>query len=114
MDDGIFSCDIVDSLLFLPAQLFFSAKLQLFFYLIAVLDVFSDLAHEIVIGGAILVVILYEVLLFYKLIVNFRVRKYGYMFIFLYFCSVELLPTLVFGHLAVWITDSFIVKNYLY
>ena len=85
-----------------------------FFYLIAVLDVFSDLAHEIVIGGAILVVILYEVLLFYKLIVNFRARKYGYMFIFLYFCSVELLPTLVFGHLAVWITDSFIVKNYLY
>ncbi len=85
-----------------------------FFYLIAVLDVFSNLAHEIVIGGAILVVVLYEMLLFYKLIVNFRVRKYGYMFIFLYFCSAELLPTLVFGHLAVWITDSFIVKNYLY
>lgn len=84
------------------------------FYPIALVDVFSNLAEEIVIGSAILVVILYEILLFYKLTVNFRAKKYGYMLIFLYFCSVELLPTLVFGHLAVWITNSFIVKNYLY
>ena len=63
--------------------------------------------------GYLLVVVLYELLLFYKLITNFRVKKYGYMLIFLYFCSVELLPTLVFGHLAVWLSDS-LVNNILY
>ena len=84
------------------------------FYPIALLDVFSHLSHEIVIWSAILVVILYELLLFYKLIANFRVKKYGYMLIFLYFCSVELLPTLVFGHLAVWFSDNYIVNNILY
>ena len=84
------------------------------FYPIALLDVFSHLNHEIVIWSATLVVILYELLLFYKLIANFKVKKYGYMLIFLYFCSVELLPTLVFGHLAVWYSDNYIVKNILY
>ena len=84
------------------------------FYPIALMDVFSHLSHEIVIWSAILVVVLYELLLFYKLIANFKVKKYGYMLIFLYFCSVELLPTLVFGHLAVWFSDNYIVKNILY
>lgn len=83
-------------------------------YPIVLLDVFSHLDHEIVIWSAILVVVLYELLLFYKLIANFKVKKYGYMLIFLYFCSVELLPTLVFGHLAVWYSDNYIVKNILY
>ena len=84
------------------------------FYPLVLLDVFAHLSHEIVIRGAILVVVLYELLLFYKLIANFRVKKYGYMLIFLYFCSVELLPTLVFGHLAVWFSDNYIVNNILY
>ena len=84
------------------------------FYPIALMDVFSHLSHEIVIWSAILVVVLYELLLFYKLIANFKVKKYGYMLIFLYFCSVELLPTLVFGHLAVWYSDNYLVKNILY
>ncbi|MBO7581309.1 MAG: DUF4271 domain-containing protein [Bacteroidaceae bacterium] len=84
------------------------------FYPLALLNVFAHLSHEIVIWSAILVVILYELLLFYKLIANFKVKKYGYMLIFLYFCSVELLPTLVFGHLAVWYSDNYIVKNILY
>ena len=84
------------------------------FYPIVLLDVFARMNHEIVIGSAILIVVLYELLLFYKLITNFKVKKYGYMLIFLYFCSVELLPTLVFGHLAVWLSDNYIVKNILY
>ena len=84
------------------------------FYPLALLDVFAHVSHEIVIQGAILVVILYELVLFYKLIANFRVKKYGYMLIFLYFCTVELLPTLVFGHLVVWFSDNYIANNILY
>lgn len=83
-------------------------------YPLALLDIFAHVSRETVIGGAILVVFLYELLLFYKLIANFKVKKYGYMLIFLYFCSVELLPTLVFGHLAVWYSDNYLVKNILY
>ena len=83
-------------------------------YPLALLDIFAHVSRETVIGGAILVVFLYELLLFYKLTANFKVKKYGYMLIFLYFCSVELLPTLVFGHLAVWYSDNYLVKNILY
>lgn len=93
--------------------LLLTALTAFLFYPLVLLDVFAHFGHEIVIRGAILVVVLYELLLFYKLITNFRVKKYGYMLIFLYFCSVELLPTLVFGHLAVWLSDS-LVNNILY
>ena len=91
-----------------------TALTAFFFYPLALLDVFPHISHEIVIGGAILVVSFYEIVLFYQLNVNFKVKKYGYMLIFLYFCSVELLPTLVFGHLAVWFSENYIVKNILY
>ena len=84
------------------------------FYPIALVDVFSELHSKIAILCAILVVFLYECLLFYKFVINFRVKKYGYLLNFLYFCSVELFPLLVLGHWAVWISDNFIVKNLLY
>jgi hypothetical protein len=94
--------------------LLLTALTAFLFYPLALLDVFAHIRHEIVIGGAILVGVLYEFMLFYKLIANFRVKKYGYMLIFLYFCTVELLPTLVFGHLTVWLSDNYLVKNILY
>lgn len=84
------------------------------FYPLALLDVFSNLHHELFTTCVILVVIVYQLLLFYKLIINFKTKKYGYVFIFLYFCSVELLPTLVFGHLAIWLSNNFIETNLIY
>ena len=84
------------------------------FYPIALMDVFLDLDEEIVIWTTILVAFLYELLLFYKLCINFRGIKCAYLLNFLYFCSVELLPALVVGHLAMWFSESFIVKNILY
>ena len=94
--------------------LLMTALTAFLFYPLLLLDVFAHLRHEIVIGGAILVVIMYELLLFYKLNLNFRARKYGYMLIFLYFCTVELIPTLVLGHLAVWFCDNYLDNNILY
>ena len=94
--------------------LLMTALTAFLFYPLILLDVFAHLREEIVTGSAILVVVLYELLLFYRLNANFRVRKYGYMLNFLYFCTVELLPTLVFGHLAVLFRDNFIANNLLY
>ena len=98
----------------LKGYLLITALTAFLFYPLALLGVFAHISREIVIESAILVVILYELMLFYKLTANFRVKKYGYMLIFLYFCTVELLPTLVFGHLAVWFSDNYLVNNILY
>jgi len=98
----------------MKGYLFLTALTAFLFYPLTLLDVFAHLREEIVIRSTILVLVLYELLLFYKLNANFRVRKYGYMLNFLYFCTVELLPTLVFGHLAVLFRDNFIVNNILY
>ena len=94
---------------------FFLTSLTAFLlYPLALIDIFSDEFDAIVFSSTILVGVLYELLLFYKLCVNFKVKKYGYLFIFLYFCSVELIPALVVWHTMGWMYDSFIVKNLLY
>ncbi len=56
------------------------------------------------------VFILYEVLLFYKLCANFRIKKHGFPLIFLYFCSVEIMPSFVLWHIFNGASESFIVK----
>lgn len=84
------------------------------FYLMALVDVFAPCGHEMVIGGVIGVAILYEILLFYRLLANFKVSKYGYLLVFLYFCAVELLPTLVMGWMAGGLDNDSIVKNLFY
>ena len=62
------------------------------------LSVFIPLQYTFMIICLVIVLILYELMLFFKLNINFRTKKYGYMLIFLYFCSVELMPVLVLGH----------------
>jgi len=84
------------------------------FYPLALIDIYAKINSNIVISCTLLIVLLYECLLFYKQIINFKVKKYGYLLNILYFCSVELLPLLLMWHLAVWLSDSFIVKNLLY
>ena len=94
--------------------LLMTALVPLLFYPLALMEVFAHLSSEMVTISVILVVILYEILLFYKTLVNFRMRKYGYLLNILYFCSVELMPALVVGHLIRCFSDSVIVKNLLY
>ncbi len=45
--------------------------------------------------GLLIVLVLYKILLFCKLCINFKYKKYGFLLIFLYFCTLELLPILV-------------------
>lgn len=47
----------------------------------------------------ILLLFLYKMLLIYKLFSNFPAKKNGVFFIFLYFCSVEIVPALTVAHL---------------
>jgi len=78
------------------------------------LDVCAVWSHEIVTGCVIMVVFLYESLLFYKLFINFRTQTDGYLLNILYFCTVELLPTLVVNDVLVWVSRSVIVQNFVY
>lgn len=84
------------------------------FYFLAMLDVCDVWNRELVTAGVIMVVILYELLLFYKLFINFRVRIDGYLLNILYFCTVELLPTLVLSHVTVWVSENVIVQNLIH
>ncbi len=43
--------------------------------------------------------ILYKILLFYKLNANFRLKRYSVLLLFLYFCTAEILPSLVMWRL---------------
>ncbi len=78
-------------------------------YPLAVLAVFTEVGQTIIIFCLILVSILYEILLFYKLCVNFRVKKYGFLLIFLYFCTVELLPIMTLWHFCENVDRNLIV-----
>lgn len=78
--------------------------MQSYFYLTAafsfvlfpfsLIELFVGMSEKLLSICIVILFISYEILLFYKLIVNFKANKYGILLIFLYFCSVELLPAL--------------------
>ena len=63
-------------------------------YPFSLIELFGGLSEKLLFLILLFLFISYEILLFYKLIVNFRAKKYGILLIFLYFCAVELLPAL--------------------
>lgn len=78
--------------------LYINSLLAFIIFPIMLLSVFIPLQYNFMIICLVIVLIFYELMLFFKLNVNFRTKKYGYMLIFLYFCSVELMPVLMLGH----------------
>ena len=91
-----------------------TSLLSLWFFPVAMVDLFTPVSGKVVLWCYLFAVILYEFLLILKLFVNFRAKKYGQLLIFLYFCSVELVPALILWHLLVWASDVFIEANVLY
>lgn len=67
-------------------------------------------SHKIVIQILLVVLFLYELLLFCKLLVNFGGKIYGYLLLFLYFCTLEVMPVLILYRIVTWILNNFIVK----
>lgn len=61
----------------------------------AVLQVFGGVPRENMSIFLLLVFIVYNSLLFYKLKTNFRAKKYGNLLILLYLCTLEIAPALV-------------------
>lgn len=66
-------------------------------YPVSLLDVYSEFESSVVTFCLFAVLFLYELCLFYRLFVNFGAKKEEVLLIFLYFCSVEIMPLLVLG-----------------
>lgn len=98
----------------LSAYFLLTSLLSLLVFPISILDLFAIVNGQVVLSCYLFVMFLYELLLIFKLFVNFRAKKYGSMLIFLYFCSVELVPALILWHLLVWTSDIFVKANVLY
>ena len=64
-------------------------------YPFALIELFAGFPEKLLSLILLFLFILYEIMLFYKLIVNFKAKKHGVLLIFLYFCAVELLPALL-------------------
>lgn len=76
--------------------------------------VVAENSRTIVTWGLVFTLILYEFLLFFRMFVNFDCKNYGYLLIFLYFCTVEAIPIVVMSRIMMWVIDLFVVKNILY
>lgn len=83
------------------------------FFSIAVASVFFHLEIKSVTLCMLFVYILYEILHLYKLFVNFKFKSYGALLIFLYFCTVEIMPLLLIWHIFDWVFSSYFVNNLL-
>ncbi len=81
---------------------------------VSLLGLLATISREFVIWGYVFAVVLYELLLIFKLFVNFRAKKYACFLFFLYFCSVELVPAFILWHVLRGFTDIFIEANVLY
>ncbi len=64
---------------------------------IALLAIFGNLPLQITLFSLLFVLISVKILLFFKIANNFKVKNAEYLFIFLYFCAVEIVPAL-----AIW------------
>ena len=82
----------------LSAFFFSVAIVSMLLFPLALIQIFIEASILNITYCLIGVVILQKVLLLCKLYVNFRPKRYGGLVFFVYFCSVELMPTLVAWH----------------
>lgn len=65
---------------------------------LAIVYLFTPMTLTDVADCLFIALILYEILILYRMNANFQVKMYGKLMIFLYFCTAEILPVLVAGH----------------
>ncbi|MCR5314091.1 MAG: DUF4271 domain-containing protein [Bacteroidaceae bacterium] len=82
-------------------------------FTLTVVAVFTQIEAKSVILCCLFAFFLHEILLLYKLIVNFTSKIYGVLLIFLYFCSVELMPFALLWYFFEWVFNSNFVNNLL-
>lgn len=67
---------------------------------LAIIQIFSTLDCSPNISLCLIIIlILQKIILFCKLYLNFKPKRYGKLMFFLYFCSVEIMPTLITLHI---------------
>jgi len=74
-------------------------------FALAALKIFVGLSASQLSFCLLVLVISYKFLVIFKLKSNFKTKNYGYLLIFLYFCTLELAPALIVWH--------FVANNYL-
>jgi hypothetical protein len=79
---------------------FLGGLCSLLLYPVSLMSVYSDVSDGFVSFCLQAVLVVYEIGLFYRLCVNFRAKSAGYLLIFLYFCSAEVIPLLIMRHFA--------------
>lgn len=98
----------------LATYIFISSIFVFPVYLLTAFELFSVKLSMLVHILQIILLIIYQILLIFKLFINFRIKKNTAFFIFLYLCNVELVPTLVLCKTLLWISNDFIEENVLY
>jgi hypothetical protein len=78
----------------MQSYFFINSSFAFLFFPFALMLLFVGISEKILSFSLVILFISYEILLLYKLITNFKANKYGILLIFLYFCTVELLPAL--------------------
>jgi len=82
----------------MSSYFFLTSMTSFVVFLVAALYMFVNISYLEVAICLLVLLFLYELLLFYKLNVNFQAKKYGQLLIFLYFCAVEIVPLLAIWH----------------
>ena len=96
----------VNRVFFLPevSQRWFSVcsfllcMLALVVFPLSLLMVFAYLDYKITYFVLFSVIILYKILVFLKFYITFPLKNYGFLLLFLYFCTFEILPILIWWH----------------
>ena len=78
----------------IQAYFFITSAFAFVFFPFALMVLFVGLKQNVLLFLFIILFITYEILVLYKLFANFKPNKYGFLLIFLYFCTVEVMPAL--------------------
>ena len=78
----------------MQSYFFINSSFAFLFFPFALMLLFVGISEKILSFSLVILFISYEILLLYKQITNFKANKSGILLIFLYFCTVELLPAL--------------------
>lgn len=91
-----------------------TAFMAFILYPLTLCSVFTSVSGEKLTIYYLFAFILYEILLFYRLFVNFRVRPNAYLLLISYLCSVEIIPALAMMRFLILETDNFILQHIIY
>lgn len=82
--------------MWMSAYFFVISISALLIFALALIKIFLNTGHFCNMFFVTIVLVLYKILLFFKLNINFKPIGYGYLLIFLYFCTLELIPVMLF------------------